>query len=111
MINPNAVRLDVRDFGKVFILTDIRPSYLYQHGIRTDERIGTTYEVAVPALGFEKIRVRVDGEQTIPDEVIENKDYQNVKFDNLEAHFYFVNNQTGVTATASQASIIARKEG
>lgn len=110
IINPNDVRLDVRDFGREFYLTNIRPAYLYANGIRTEERVGTTYEVALPALSLEKIRVRVEGEQMIPDEVLENDGFQKVNFNKLEAHFYLVNNQLGIRATAEDIKLIPTKE-
>lgn len=64
--------------------------------------MGTTYEVALPALQFEKIRVRVEGDQTIDDSVLENKDFTTVTFKNLVAHFYFINNTVGVKAEADE---------
>lgn len=106
MISPNSVRLDVKDFGKQFILTGIRPAFKYEDGSRTDERVGTTYEVSLPALGYEKIRVRVSGEQSVSDEILEDRDFHNVKFDNLIAYFYFVNNQVGISASADKVTLV-----
>ncbi len=106
ILNPNQIRLDINDFGKQYILTGIRPTYRYIDGVRTEERVGTTYEVALPAQAYEKIRVRVDGDQEIDDSVLESPEVINVIFKNLIAHFYFMNSTVGVKATADSAVLL-----
>lgn len=65
--------------------------------------------MALPNLGFEKIRVRVEGDQTIDDSVLENKDFTTVTFKNLVAHFYFINNAVGVKAEAESINLENQK--
>lgn len=106
MISPNLIRLDNRDFGNQFILTAIRPSYRYIEGNKTQDITGINYEVALPKLSFEKIRVKVEGDQEISEEVLESSNFIEVAFEDLEAHFYFVNGNVGVSATAKSVKML-----
>lgn len=66
--------------------------------------------MALPAQQFEKIRVRVEGDQSIDDSVLESKDFSTVTFKNLVAHFYFINNTVGVKAEADSVSLESPKQ-
>lgn len=102
MIRLSDLPIDTKALGESFILTRISPDYNYIDGHRTSERIGTKYEVAVQDLGLEKISVKIEGEQAIPEEVLETKDMVHVLFDDLVAHFYTLNdNLVRITAKAN----------
>lgn len=54
------IKVDVKKtIGKDLRLVDIRENYLYEDGKRTDKLNGYSFIVLVPALGFEKIAVRI----------------------------------------------------
>lgn len=72
------------------------------NGERGIERIDTRYEVALPKLGLEKITVKVAGEQTIPEEILKDSEFTFVQFLELEAHFYVISGNVGISALAKE---------
>lgn len=106
MIRLNQIGLDRQELGKDFILTGIKDDKRYVDGKQTGERIGTKYEVALPAFALEKINVKVPGAQVIPDTVLDEKGMVNVSFEGLRAHFYSIDGRVGISATATSIKVI-----
>lgn len=91
--------LDLNKSGlNSFLLTGKKPWFNYQNGKRTNEQLGTTYEVALPNHQLDKINVHVkDDNGTV------EPNMQQVKFKNLEAEPYpnYSNpSEVGIRATA-----------
>lgn len=86
-----------RSLGKKILLVDVTPTYVYADGHRTDTISGYRYEVVLPDHRFEKIAVKIDGEQLIetPEDCME------VTFDGLELFIYWSSGtyQLGAHAT------------
>lgn len=80
-----------------FLLTDVKPWYNYKNGKRTDEKLGTTCEVALPQHQLDKISVHIAGEISLKPRL------QQVAFKNLEISLYpnFSNpSEAGIKAQA-----------
>ena len=45
------------------LLVDVRPQFVFADGKRTDEIAGYVYSVVLPALGFDKLSVKIAGAQ------------------------------------------------
>lgn len=55
--------------GTDYRLTGIRPYYEYKEGVRTTNIKGYTYEVVLIEKGFEKINVKIEGEDKLSNDV------------------------------------------
>jgi len=88
-------------FGRNFVVTAAVP-----HMNRdTGERIGTDYEVVCIDYDFEKIKVVVDGPQTIPDDVLA-KGHPRVAIDGLSASIYHIGTAVGLSIKANGISVV-----
>lgn len=100
IINPMSI-------GKKPLLVDVQPSYKYEDGKRTTTIAGYKYIVALPDHGFEKISVKIDGEQRIE---LQDK-YTEVGFEKLELFIYWLNGNYEVGARATNIYAMKEKQG
>lgn len=102
-MNTRNVVIDAdKTIGRNPVLTDVKVAYAYVNGQRTDEIEGFRYEVALPDRGFDKLVVKIDGEQQI-EKPIDN--YPTVSFDGLELNLGWTPNGYVVRATAKRIRI------
>lgn len=88
--------------GRKLVLTDIKPAYAYDNGQRTDRIEGYRYEIAMPEHGYDKLSVRIDGDQQV---VMPDDDYPMVTFSGLVLTPYWTSNGYAIRATADHISI------
>ena len=96
MISGKDLKIDVSCLGDGFILTGIAPWHDYIDGKRQSNLKGYKYEVAVPALRFEKLAVKIEGRQLIE----MGDEPQAVSFSGLEVTPYAMDSQLRLSATA-----------
>ena len=77
------------DLGSEFLVTGVRPFYLYENGERTDKIGGYKYMTVLPAKGFAKADVKVAGSPRLD---VSPGEYVPVRYDGLEAKLYYDNN-------------------
>lgn len=109
MLKVTDLRIDPASLGKEFLLADITPSYDYKDGERTQNVNGYKYSVALPAVRFEKVSVKIplekkntalfDISESIPTGI-------KVGFKNIEVKTYFLNGNINVTASADDVFVI-----
>ena len=68
-------------------------------GERTDKIIGFRYVIALPAHGFEKLSVKIAGDQQI--ELPDGEEYIPVEFDGLDIRVYEAGGHAQLTASAT----------
>ncbi len=101
------LKIDPKSLGKHLWLVDATPVVEYtKSGERTDKIIGFRYVIALPAHGFEKLSVKIAGDQQI--ELPDGEEYIPVEFDGLDIRVYEANSHAQLTASAT--SIHAVKE-
>lgn len=101
------LKIDPKSLGKHLWLVDATPVVEYtKSGERTDKIIGFRYVIALPAHGFEKLSVKIAGDQQI--ELPDGEEYIPVEFDSLDIRVYETNGHAQLTASAT--SIHAVKE-
>ena len=64
-LNLNDLNIDVKSLGSDMLLTDVRPTYDYSNGKRSEKVIGYSYTVALVAHKFADLSVKIAGEQQI----------------------------------------------
>ena len=114
MLKVTDLRIDPASLGKDFLLADITPSYDYnKEGERTQNMNGYKYSVALPALRFEKLTVKIPLEKkntALFDIMSENHEPiptgLKVGFKNLQVKTYFANGNINVTASADDVFVI-----
>lgn len=89
--------------GKTLILVNVTPSYAYENGTRTDKLEGYRYEIVLPEKAYEKLSVRIPGEQRI--EVSEG-DTPFVSLDGLSLKLFWTPQGHKVSATADNIKLI-----
>lgn len=77
--------------------------YEYRNKVRTDTILGHRYVVALPALAFEKLGVRIDGHQLLdkPESAVE------VEFSGLELTAYESQGHAVVSAKATGIALVS----
>lgn len=92
-----------KTLGSNFMLVDVVPVYEYQNKQKTDKISGYRYVVALPEHAFEKIGVKIEGQQLLekPD-----KEYPLVEFENLEMTVFFFSERYAITSVATGIRII-----
>lgn len=102
-MNLSSLIINNKTLGKQLLLIDVLPVYVYEDGKRTQEIEGYRYVVTLPEKQFEKIGIKILGEQLIdkPDGYVE------VTFDGLELFLYWRNGQYELGATATGVHIKA----
>lgn len=91
--------------GDTLLLTDIRPTYRYNQGVRTDEITGYTYEVLLADRQYMQLRIKISGQRQL-DPAVLNGNTPRVRVLGLELIPYAVNGRTGVSAKAESIEII-----
>lgn len=91
--------------GDTLLLTDIRPTYRFDNNMRTNDVIGTTYEVLLADRQYLQLRVKVPGQRQIDPAVLEGQTPR-VHVTGLELTPYAINGRTGVSAKAESIEII-----
>lgn len=107
-------KLDVRDLainvhetiGDDLILTDIGDTYEYQHGVRTDKIIGTSYTVLLPQRGYSMLTVKVPGNNRLNVD-LSSGSMVHVRFVGLKLTPYAIQGRIGVSAKADNVVIIS----
>lgn len=101
MLKVTDLIIDPHTLGNKLWLVDVKPTYSYVDGHRTDTITGYRYTVALPDKGLEKIAVRIDGEQKMetPNGFVE------VAFRDLELYIYWSQNQPQVGARATDIQL------
>lgn len=93
--------VNTRAFGHNFVLTAALPHVKHDTG----ERTGTDYEIVCVDYDFEKVKVVVDGPQTIPDDVVA-KGHPRVAIDGMTASVYHIGTSVGLSIKANAISIV-----
>ena len=90
------LKIDRKCVGKM-LLVDVVPAFRYENGHRTDTIDGYRYICALPDHGFDKIAVKILGEQQMerPDSYVE------VACEGLELRIYWTGGEYQVGATAT----------
>lgn len=85
MISLSNVIISTKTLGSKLLLTRVRAAYVYSNGVKTDTIEGYSYEIVCPGCNYEKIAVRIEGNQQLdsPEEAIP------VCFDGLELFIYY----------------------
>ena len=97
MINSKDLVLDNRVFGKKYWLIDVKPSYEYVDGAKTDKVDGYKYIVVLPEMKMEKLSVKIAGNQIVdaPD------GYAECRFEELKVTPYVSAGNINLAATAT----------
>lgn len=113
MLKITDLRIDPTSLGSEYLLAEITPSYDYKDGERTTNINGYKYSVALPALRFEKISIKVPLEKrNTPLFDINSENHEpipagvKVGFKNIEVKSYFSNGNINVTASADDVFVI-----
>ena len=93
--------------GKKLLITDVRPYYSYDGNQRLDKIAGYRYEVTLPERKFEKLSVKIAGNQRIALE--DNQDYMPVVFEELQLKLYRTPSGYNIAATASNIKVDKRE--
>lgn len=94
--------------GKNLVLVDVAPIKAYIDGRRTDETTGHRYTVAMPDKAFDKLVVKIDGEQKL-DKPAEGN-YPKVVFVGLELNLYWTPEGYKVGAKADDIMLAEGKD-
>ena len=89
--------------GKNLMLVSVFPSYNYDNGTRTDTINGYKYEIVMPERMYEKLSVRIPGEQKL--EISENESPQ-VFLDGLTISVYWTKQGHKVSAVAENIRLV-----
>ncbi len=103
MINIKDLTFDTSVFNGEYLLAGINPVNEWKNDLRTDTIIGYSYTVALPALAYEKLNIKVMGKQMLSEADIGKR----VKFTDLLAKPYQRNDtkEYHVTAKASHVAL------
>ncbi len=98
------LKLNASSVGKKMLLVDVTPCYVYANGQRTNEIEGYRYVVVLPEMEFDKLGVKINGEQ-----LIEKPDsYVDVSFEGLDVFIYWRAGTYEVGATATGIKVKER---
>lgn len=104
------LKISPESFGSVMYLVGKMKYMDFEH---KDVQLGWKYEVLIPAIGMEKIMIKVeDLDNVIEDDVLErvkDGDLIEVVFKNLKSKLYY-NSNNHLMLTSSADSIILKKE-
>lgn len=102
MLNVNQL-IDIDRLGQQMILTDVEPYYEYVDNMRTDHVAGYKYTVVLPECNYEKLNVKIAGNQQINFD----GDLVNVQFVGLQIRAYSMASQKNVYLSAKADGIQA----
>lgn len=91
------LKIDNKTLGKKLLLVDVTPCFIYENGNRTSNIDGYRYTVALPEHAFDKLQVKILGEQLVE----KPEGYVEVTFEGLEIFIYWRNGNYEVGATAT----------
>lgn len=92
MINCKDV-IEVRKLGQDFLCVDTNPFYKYENGEKTNIVAGQEYDILSVAFQFEKIKVKVHGEDAPNVALGDINDMVKVDIEGLEINPYVLNNK------------------
>lgn len=92
--------------GKNPVLVDVAPSYEYKDGKRSDAISGFKYTIAMPAMAYDKLAVKIEGALQMDKP---EGDYPVVAFDTLELYTYWTPQGYQVAARAKGIHAINAK--
>lgn len=100
----NLVIDSAKTVGHNLLLTDIRPFYEYDgNNQRLDKISGYKYEVTLPERKFEKIVVKITGNQRV--NMDDSCDFLPVIFDDLQLKLYWTPNGYNISASAKNVRV------
>ena len=106
MVKVTDVKIDVpATVGNKLLLVDIKPRYEYDNNQRTSNITGYGYTVVLPDKAFEKLTVKIDGQQQM--DITDG--YVNVNFTDLELYIYWAQGQYTVGARATGIHTVNNK--
>lgn len=106
MININKLKIDNSVMGKL-ILLEVRKSYQYENGKKTDIPKGISYVVASTGLALEKFSILIETNDITIEFDNDSKDFSNiVEFEELQAFPYIINGNVGIKAIAKSVRLI-----
>lgn len=97
------LRIDPASLGDNLMLTDVTPVFRYENKAKTDEVVGYRYVVACPALGLEKVGIKVNGDKRMNKPV---EGFPIVTFIGMEIKLYVINGNANITATAKDVKVV-----
>lgn len=106
LLNIRGLKTDVAaTVGDTLLLTDIRPTFRYEQGVRSEEITGYTYEVLLADRQYLQLRIKIPGQRQLDPAVLEGQTPR-VRVIGLELTPYAINGRTGVSAKAESIEII-----
>lgn len=84
-------------FGSPIILTEVTPIHQYENNKRLEKVVAHRYTVVLPARKYEKVGVRIDGDQLVK---VPEEGCAEVVFRDLEISAYDFGGKTSVGARA-----------
>lgn len=106
LLNIRGLKTDVAaTVGDTLLLTDIRPTFRYEQGVRSEEITGYTYEVLLAERQYLQLRIKIPGQRQL-DPVVLDGNTPRVRVIGLELTPYAINGRTGVSAKAESIEII-----
>ena len=104
-MNISKLVIDPRSVGKHLLLVEVKPYYEYTNGTRSSEVKGYKYQVAMPDNAFDKIFIKIEGNQQMDI----SASSQEVFFDNLKLKLYCIDGKYDVSATATAIHAVKDK--
>ena len=93
-----------KTLGEKKLLINVSPSYKYENNIRTESVDGFKYEIVLPEKEFEKINVKIEGNQKIESP----EGYTPVEFDGLELKHYLFQWKYLISGTAKDIRVVKK---
>lgn len=98
-MNLKNIKIDAKKtVGNTTLLVDVIPTYEYIEGKRTDKITAYKYVIVLPERGFEKISVKIEGNQLIDSP---EDGYTEVHIDNLTLSLYWRAGTYDISAKAT----------
>lgn len=104
MLTLKDLKFDTACLGRM-LLVEVKPVREYQNNKPTDKILGYRYYVTLPDKMFEKLGVRIEGEQLME----QPESYAEVLFENLEINAYSTKEGIVIAATATGIKPVQRK--
>lgn len=98
------LKIDVKSLGRQKWLVDVIPVAEFVGGQRTDKVVGYRYVVALPAHGFEKLGIKIAGDQLL--KIPDGEEYIPVEFEGLDIRIYESSGHAQLSATATGIHVV-----
>lgn len=106
-MNSKRIAIDNRSLGSRMLLVEVRPTYDYANGQRSENVIGYTYVVSLPMHNLDKLSVKIAGKQLLD---TPTDGYSEVEFTDLVVRPYVGHDgRLALTATATAVKIATTK--